>query len=464
MNREKVKTIILTMLVVISIFLTQKIWFISPITMMQSEASNLGVSQEKILEERKELLKPNRFTINLGGYYVNPAYNDDIWLHTKALLEDYFVGEPEITPSSIENYEEQKGLKSIEVHFGDNIPSVLVSSIFDSLDNRVVKNIKEVQSILIPAVSNGDIYILSDGAVFKITQGNNNIEILNAIFQYIESQSYNRFYPLFADIGSPVLMPLSFNNVLPPLHVESDIDITQDSIVVEHAKTFFDRNFDFIKTIKETSGSTVFIYGYGEKSVRVNNKGRVEYSEDVGTTTNTNIIRSLDVAIDFVLKHSEFPEDTYLKEIKPIEKNKGYYFGFGYKLNDRPLYFLDNSTNPIELEVYGDRVRNYKSLIRNSVDTVDVEGTKQMMLPHKIIDNSFEMIKNDYLSSQGQGYEESVDEVLLNEIRSVNLVYLDPVDRVSNQVVAPAWEIIISGNAYFFNAYDGQLVYKTVTN
>ena len=464
MKREKVKTIILVVLVTMCIFLTQKIWFISPFTMLQSEASNLGVNQEQVLEIRNDVLRPIKFNINLGGYHVNPGYTDDIWHLSKDFLESYFLGEPEVLPTTIDKYNELKNLKSIEIHFGKNIPSVLISSVFGAIDNRVVRNVKEIEQILIPAAANGDIYILNGTSVFKASHNNYNSRTLNQLFQYIEGRSYNRFYPLFLDIGNPVLMPLSFTNSLPKMYVDSEINIADDSIVVEHAKTFFDRNFDFIKTIKETSGSTVFIYGYGEKSVRINNRGRIEYSEDVGTPSSTNVINALDSAINFVLNHGTFPEDTYLKEIRPIEKNRGYYFGFSYKVNDRPIHFVDsNSTNTIEVEVYGDKIKNYKSFIRNPVDLPNVEVTNQMLLPHKIIDDNYEMLKEDYLNSF-TNQDVAIDEMILNEIMSVELVYLDTLDQVTNQLIIPCWRVIVKDSVYYFDAYDGTLRYKTVVN
>lgn len=462
MNRDKVKTIVLALLVVMSIYLTQKIWFISPLTMLQSEASNIGINQEKIFDIRKDVLRPIKFNINLGGYYVNPAFSDDIWQFSKDVLSDYFTEKPDIHSTTIDKYEEQRRLKNIEIHFGDNIPSVLISSVFGNLDNEIVRNIKEIQTILLPATANGDIYILSANSVYRVNKNDYDSSLASELFQYIEEQNYNRYYPLFADVDNDVLMPLSFNDTLPELEVDSHINVSEDSIVVEHAKSYFDRNFDFIKTIRETSGSVVFIYGYGEKSVRINNRGRLEYTEDVRNSLNTNIISSLDIAIDFVLNHSEFPEDVLLKEIQPIESNKGYYFGFSYNVNDRPLHFTDNNSHPIEVEVYGDKVRNYRSFIRNINDGSEIEPSDEMILPHKIIDDNFELIKEDFKRDLQD--EDYTDGSLLNEIHSVELVYLDNLENITDQIIIPCWKITVRDIVYYFNAYDGNLVYKVNTN
>lgn len=464
MDREKVKTIILTVLVVLSIFLTQKIWLVSSISGMQTEAINTEINQKKILEIRDALLKPSKISVNLGAHYVNPAYNDDIWNLSRRVVKNYFIGDPDVSPSTYEEYEQQRGVKSIEIFFGKNIPSVLISSVFGSVDNRIVRDIKEIQQILIPAVGSANVYILSNAdTVYKATLEDSQGELIDEVFQYIEKQSYNRFYSLFSDLGNPVLMPLSFNNTLPQIFIESKIDVTNDEAVVEHAKTFFDRNFDFIKTIKETSGSVLFIYGYGEKSVRINNRGRLEYSEDVGNTASTNVISALDVAIDFVLKHGEFPEGTYIKEINSVEKNKGYSFGFAYRINDRPLHFTDhNIVNPIEIEVYGEKVKNYKSFIRKEMELPYVEINKTMLLPHNIIDNNFQMLKEDYFYNLES--ESNEDDMLLKDIKSVNLVYLDNLEITRMQLITPSWEIILKDKAYYFDAYDGELIYKTLTN
>lgn len=471
MNREQIKTLILTLLIIMSIVFTQKIWFYSPLKILQSEASFKERQASTILETRGQLVIPEQAIVSFGNnnYTIISSNMEGIWRETRDVLSQYFNGEPEVTPSTYEKYRENSRLKSIELQFGKNIPSVLVSSVLDTVDNKVVSSIKEIRSILIPTLNRGIIYIVGkDNNIYEIKLDDyaENRQLM-AYIDNLQTTNYVRYYPLFADVGNYTVMPLNYEKSTPKVFVESEIKVDDEEAVIERAKSFFNENLDFVKTIKETSGAVVFMYGYGEKGVRISNRGRLEYTEEVGSITSNNVVTALDAAIDFAIDHGGFPEDSYLKEIKQEDK-KGYYFGFGYRIEGLPVEFNNpNLVHPLEIEVYGDKVKNYRSFVREEMTLANVPASEPTQLPQKVIEDHIELLKTDYLTDMEEVQQLEDKEVLSyieKNISEAELVYYDTTENTRRQLLIPAWKIKIDKRVYYFNSYDGELLHSSLVN
>ncbi|SDL13962.1 two-component system activity regulator YycH [Natronincola ferrireducens] len=469
MNREKTKTLILAMLVIMSIIFTQKIWFYSPINLLQSKDSFKQKQLTEIIEIRNQIVAPQRAVISFGNSYYTVVYSDidKVWRKTKGILDHYFSRESEVQPTTHEKYKEISRLKSIELEFGENIPSALIASVFDTMDNKIVSNIKEINKILIPTLNRGVIYIVGEEEnIYEVRlEGYQEDKQLLTFVDQIQGSHYIKYYPLFIDVENYTVMPLSYQELTPQVFVKSEIDVNNEQAVMETAKTFFDENLDFVKTIRETSGAIVFMYGYGEKGVRINNRGRLEYSEDIGSIASTNVVAALDAAIDFVLKHGGFPEGTYLKEIRA--QNKGYYFGFGYRIEGLPIVLnTSNMTHPIEIEVYGNKVKSYRTLIRAKMEFPNAFINNSMLLPQKIIEDNISLLKSDYLldTKEKEIKEEEVLSYIERNITRAEIVYYDTLKDTEKHLILPAWKIKINKRIYYFNGYDGKLLNSSLVN
>lgn len=470
MNREKIKTLILACLVVMSIIFTQKVWFYYPMQIWPVETSVADKDLLK-LEARNELIVPERAIVNFGNnnYTIITSNIRRTWEETKGTISLYFQGEPEITSVTYEKYRENSRLKSIELEFGEGIPSILIASIFNSLDNKIVNDIKEIKNILLPITSRESIYIISkENNVYEIKlsglQEQNN---LTAHINTLQATRHIKYHPLFMDVDNYTLMPLNYGEQIPFVFVESEIDIADEAMVVEKAKTFFNENLDFVKTIKETSGALVFMYGYGEKGVRISNRGRLEYTEEIGTEFSTDAVTALDVAIDFIKKHGGFPKNAYLKRTKHENKN-GYYFAFDYRIEGLPVEFNNpNLVHPIEIEVYGNKVKYFRSFVRKNMGLPDVNSNNGVALPHKAIENNIELLISNYIIDLDVK-EEISDKNILNyiekDISKLELVYYDMIDETRRQLLIPAWKIKINKRVYYFNCYDSKLLYSKILN
>ena len=222
-----------------------------------------------------------------------------------------------------------------------------------------------------------------------------------------------------------------------------------------------------MKTIKETSGAVVYIYGYGEKSLRINNKGVLEYKEEIGRISNTDILTSLDTAVGFICENGGFPKHTYLSSIQTIEdgQNKGYRFLFGYRIGGLPIKFnTDKTKHPIEIEVYGDKIKTYYSLVREIMNMQEINSEQKILYFPNIIEKNIKHFKLQHPSNENEfGIKadegEKILQVLKN-IKEVKLVYFDTVERQRVQLLKPSWMIKVENCAYYFDGYTGKIINK----
>lgn len=470
MNRERSKTLILSVLVIMSIILIQQLWFPSPVDIFKIGTGASKDSHMTVIEGRKNVISPKTIVVSFGAgdrkknYYTILSSNiDSVWNRCKTILGDYFSEEPEIIPVGYDTYVQANISKSIELEFGDNMSAVLISSVFDSSDNKIVKNIKGIKKILIPAFNRGIIYIVGDSKddIYEIRRYNHEEDTaLVDLIDKLEDTEFIKYHPvssLFDEVNENyTIIPINYTLAAKQIFVESAVDVKDETALRERAKKFFSKNFDFVKTIKETSGAIVYIYGYGEKSVRINSEGILEYKEEIGNISSTNILASLDAAIDFVCENGGFPEGTYLKHVEAITdgQNKGYRFSFGYRIEGFPVEFNRGKTeHPLKVEVYGNKVKTYYSLVRRAMNMQGVDSEQKILYFPGIIEKNIRHLELQYSDSKGQPGGEMRDEEkilqILKDIEEVGLVYFDTLERQRIQLLRPCWMVKIKNNNKF---------------
>lgn len=475
MGREKFKTILLSVLVMISLVLTHKIWFGSPMVFLQSEARSEKEDQLLIGELREGLIAPNRIVLGFGGDRLGGGLSNNdysiltgaemrvAWQEAKGLLLDFFIMEPTVTPIEYSEYIQNFQNQFMELEFGEQIPSVLVSGVFGEYNGVIVNNIREIKKILIPVYNKGSIFIIGkDKNVFHVKLENYSDTRLKTYLDAYAEKPYVKYHSLFMNAANnPTLMPLVFQQEIPNYFVASEINVQLEQQVIDRSKTFFNENFDFVKTIKETSGAVVYLYGYGEKSVRINSKGRLEYNQEIKSISSTNALEAFDLAVEFVQQHGGFPEGSYLKEVSvDNDKQKSYYFGFGYDMGSYPIISLGNNMkHPIEVEVVGNQIKTYRRFVRQRMDLTALPSGEAVITPRNIIEMNLDMIKENYLQDQPERETELEVIEILENVGSSQLVYFDPSERILMEQLYPSWRLEIKNRIYYFDTFTGELLY-----
>jgi hypothetical protein len=492
MNKEKLKSLLLTVLVVTSIVLTQRVWFNSPLQIISSEASYLGEKEAELLQARNQVVRPERIIAGFGGGPENSHFSiltppdlERFWLELQVILKDHFLSDSTVRNLSMEEYQRIRAGRSIEMHFAKGFPTALLSTLFDQQENRIAAALSEIGSILIPARYQGSIYINDESGAFyefnlsrqELSHGLDPGELLDSI----PANSYVKYYPLFSYAGNETLLPLTHQINKPLLFVESEVDASSNEQMNQWAGQFFNENFDFVKTIQETSGTRIYMYGYGQQEVRINNRGRLEYSAETGSQTTSSVVKALDTALLFLADNDGLNSDLVLREVRLLEQDnlRGYQFGFGYNLRDVPVA-LARSQQPLEIEVFGNNVRSYRAFIRRPMSLPEVLPESGIISPHRLIEDNFNQLLQELAEERTQTTTvpvsvepaadieeantsevqepespETAGEDLLRAIREIELIYLDREETHRRQLMIPVWRITIDQRIYDFDAHEG---------
>ena len=478
MNKEKLKSLLLVFLIITSIMLTQRVWFRSPLELLQTEASYFEVSEELLAETRLAVLRPERVVLGFGGgvnnshhTHVNQKNLNPYWEAGKKILAEFFNQEATAQVISHEEYFRAFSGRNLEFYFGQGIPATLLASNFGPLDNDITRNLQVIEKILIPAREQHRIYMMDAEGVYYSLQleGDTETEDWPDIPGLLEDRapgSYVKYYPLFTYVSNDVLLPLTFEENLPRIFVESTLDTSNENRLHERVRSFFDENFDFVKIIRETTGSHIYMYGYGQQEVRVSKTGRLDYTAETGNESGTNLNRAFNTALEFMLRNDGLPEDAYLREVIPVEQNgnRGFRFGFGYCMQGYPVeQKRASSANPIEIEVFGDLVKNSHAMKRQVMGMPEVKPEGGIVSPHRLIEEHFNTLLEDLrqrrmLNQSGEELEadeEITGDELLRSIEDIVLIYLDREEINRRQLLIPVWKIRIDGEIYYFDAHEG---------
>ncbi len=476
MNKEKLKSLLLVFLIITSVMLTQRVWFRSPLELLQTEASYFEVSEALLAETREIVLRPERIVLGFGGGINNSHHThldhsnlNPYWEAGKTVLAEYFTQEADVQVVSYETYFQAFSGRNLEFYFGEGTPSTFLAALLGPMDNSVTQNLQMIQRILIPARSPEVIYMVDgDGTYYQLSLEETPLEgdwpDLVELLENNRPGTYVKYYPLFTYVGNDVLLPLSYEENLPRIFVESEVDTSNESRLHERVRTFFDENFDFVKIIRETTGSHIYMYGYGQQEVRVSKQGRLEYTAETGNESGSNLNRAFNTALEFILINGGFPEGAYLKAVTAIEENgnRGFSFSFGYCMKGFPVEQKRiASSNPIEIDVYGDLVKRYQAMTRQVMGMPEVRPEEGIISPHRLIEDHFNALLEDLrhrmaVDDEVETYEEDVEgDELLRQIEDIRLIYWDREETNRRQMLIPAWRIQIDGEVYYFDAHEG---------
>ncbi len=451
--REKIKTSILSILVIISIILTTQIWFnvsIEGIFIMPKKSQT--PSDVFITEYDKiNLLKPNRIVVNLGETGMHTILFNKVEGNTDNAFGDASVYERILdeTESVLKKYMNRDAVETIEKHtmkkldtlrnernieliFENHLDSEIVSSILD-IPQEMFQDIKLIDSVIISSVDN-KLYIndIENNSIYeyefkKFETAFPRIINLTENLQNPYGVFLNEAYP---ELYSPkVVIPISMNSYkMPILSAKKETDTQDTAGSIEHiVSKFFD--FNTVRSITDKNGTTIYTDGQG-KSVRIEKSGVIEYIKyDTEVNAGRIISKSQAVKIgtDFINQHLGFPEGTYIASIQESFQNGkhiGYNIGFKYSFLKTPIILnSDMENNPIEIKIVGDEVKSYKRFVRILESTQDL---KEIKSPTEVLNTLFRNINTQI------GIEKTT-------VQNIYLGYYEFEDDENKLMMMPVW-------------------------
>jgi regulatory protein YycH of two-component signal transduction system YycFG len=473
MNRENIKSLLLLFLVVTSFFLTQQLWIQFPYKILPYYGEEVEVRGNSILPD---IICPEKYLINFGGnytiFYSNKDYN--LWDISKEILktsfEDKEIKIQAINPTDIEN---KKYTKSIELYFAEGIPTYIFPQMLNVEEvNGLYKRINRINKIYIP-LNGGNFIVLSDNTNYLMASSSKfNMDRLMKEIQKIEKDGYTRYYSLSellkTDSQAYIAKNIKMKDLPSSIYVKNEININNEAQLESIAKGFFGRDIDYVRKIEENDGSVIYIYN-NEKVLKISSDGLLTYYNSLNNTvTERNLYKSLQTAVDFISLHIGWPDDAYIYSIEEIEVDGslGYRLTFDYRIGGKAVVINEGRiSNPIEIEVFNDEVKQYTRFIRdvdkNRLMSIDM---RPILPPDEIISmtENYYMIKENYKRQMGidnGGVDEGkLKDKIKSSINDIYIAYYDPCYKNMGQRLMSVWVIVIEDTDYIFDAYTGKRI------
>lgn len=483
MKRERLKSWLLSALVLLSIILTQQLWFSFPIDRV---LPSLRVEKENKIDKSvlSKLISPQRITINFEGnrrtVLINSKTNtsifENMWHGSWPFLRGAFLlPAAEYKVVSQEEWQAVRNRRSIEVNFFSPI-SISVLGQFVGLDKNpeIINSINNVDTILITASDNPTVMLI-DTTTRKIVSSRLP-ETKNGLGQYmnlVENNKYIKYWPYkdIVNVKDENIRDMGLLNILSPINDKERIEGTYTANIIEYnqqseflsaAQSFFKDNSN-IRNITETSGANIFIDG--NKGVRIAPNGRIEYlsynvESRMDYEASVDKYTAISIATQFLIENNLWEDRLIVSKATPYKdgKNQGYRICFDYTIDGKLLVGDEDETNStMEVEILGNYVKSYNG---QKMNFVEVNNTG-----YYAFNPVFDILaKNVNLLISGiDNKEVNNADTMMASISDISLVYYKSsqyVEAIGGYSLTPSWSLEFFGDKYLFNAITGEFMTK----
>lgn len=478
MNRERLKSIVLVSLFILSIFLTQKVFIEIPYDLTLAFGKSETIKKADYIVS--DIFSPERYLINYSKDNHTVLYSDKsypIWNESKKIIKNVFDNnKPIFEKISYDVFSEYNSVKSIMIQFPEPIQSKVFANIIDIQKKKQIYNvIASIREIYINLEETPFLIISNNDDYIKVSNINiNTITLNNTVNTIKKDENYVTYHPRqsLLDTSKEIYAPHIMNNIPYDIYVLNKTELEEELEIESLVESFFSKDINYIKNVMEKDAN---IYIFEDEKIIISESGVLEYYNNIEETVSSrDYYKSINTALNFMMQKDKLPNDLYLKSAKEIESNgdKGYRFIFGYKINEIPIitnsnvydYYDNKLTGPIEIEVYNEHVKSYKTFLR-SVQSYEKKDTAQIWGPLYHITNNAESIeiiidrfvKEKNIDSDSSNIEFYKGEIL-KSIKDIKLGYYDIANLNESQKLIAVWIIDIGESTYIFDMEDGRIL------
>jgi len=466
LNKERMKSIVLLSLVIMSFVLTTRIWFNISIEGLFVMPQNKQTLQEALTYDKESLLKPSKMVVHTEQIHTlifntdkDKEYYKFILYGAKDTMRDWLTNYESYTLSSLpkENLRQIRESRAVELIFDYQMELTNIKSLLD-IENNSWSDITNITSVII-APNESKIYIVDKDkkSIYQITSSQMPT-VLTGVITEIEKRNDHDylFLNMFNDetydlYGDYAIAPVSIAT-MPSLAVKSEIEIgtTPDPKVLD----FFDGDSSNISSVRDIDGKITYT-DREEENVTIDVQGALEYYKYNVTTNDTKSVgvkEAIDIATQYVNEHMEFTHDFYLSNVERTTQGgrTSYIISFDYKYGGIPIITeLDTGSSAIEVEILGQEVKRYKRNVR----VIEDQGKS---INIKSFSDILDIVWGNLDTKLNTTKSESI--VVLNDL------YLAYIER--NAALIPIWvvEVTVEDNEnkqnnrkFFIGAEEGEI-------
>jgi len=463
---EKIKSGLLVVLTISAILLLYFFW--GNISLDDFDLTNNEEPYQII--DSKEVITPDQIIVSMGEDSYLSASPD----HWSEMMEGFreFTAADSLIVEEItkDQYETVMQLPSVRAKFSFPISLPQLLQAYGIKENAAYDNVANVTEVGYGSVSKESLLVF-DAVVKKyyriITSAEG--EKLDRLLRVLQMENGSVYFSLGTLLGGDVdngtLIPLSLETNLRGFEFYREDYFLDKEVIGLVAQSFFGKTFDFVRKIEEGNGTVIYMYGYGEKVLIVNNEGVLEYKEETtGSGNQGDYITSLQTALNFIAGHGGFESvngiryTPYLKQVR--YSNKGYQFAFGIKLHGHKICYQDK--DPITIEVTGNQVSYFRRDLGELDEKKVLAGNEEYREAYSAINmlaQNYEYLINP------MGFKGTFEEI------AENITGIDPVYVIVNNdgdekgQAMPVWLVTFDKLEAYFDLYSTEPVgYHAVKN
>lgn len=415
--KSKIKSILIIILVLLSGFLSSKIWLNIPNNYVEKDFKNTNNEYHKYI---KKLVYPDSTIYKTKDKEVYVVDNF-LW---KTIIEEYV---PENISVKINSDKDIKVAKNSIIFKFTNIETNTIFHILNiyprklnmsSIENKLIEEIifmlndKNID-ILISLKGREENIILSGGYIKDKEHIYNNIKNIVSFKRYIGKNKYvyykENIYDIYVGNKLRVLDRLEEESLVES-YINIDIDYIDKFIKKENSKTYI----------------------YKDKILEINNNGLIYLLNsdiEIYNKRNVNMYTGLLRVIEFFRKQNYSLDNLVLKSVENKVKGRNliYIYNFTYSIDDKNILLGNkNVKNHITIEIGNNKIRKVVSYERNQI--MDMKSTDNVnIVPLE------DIINND-------------PSINLNKIESISLQYYDPCIKDIEEKLELVWVLKDSEN------------------
>ena len=316
--KEKLKTILLFILVGSSLMMTQQLWMKLPkgITgILPSQASSYTSYNIS------DMIAPNKYLITFGQNLKTMLYDANkygMWNYSRIAISSALSSRSIRTEELKNDYKpEQSGERMVTFYFPERMSTYILTKAWDvDNPNSIMDTIPNIEKISIGLGSGNPFFVFSgEGKNLKVTDSAIDFtNVVNEILRIEGLKEYDYYYSLsevFETTQDDIFIPYEIKQFLPIVYVSNDVSEMTNPEKNQLAERFLGKNIDYIRQIVESNGSTIYIYD--NKVLKFNQNGTIEYFHSLEESiSERNQYLSLVSASEFISTKALSAKGMYL--------------------------------------------------------------------------------------------------------------------------------------------------------
>lgn len=476
--REFVKSILLVVLTISALIMAEFI-FVNDKDVV--EASEISYQPSELIE----YIRPQNYIFSFGDLFIQ-VYDDEykyveVREHYEAAFNAFLTSKEkfDIAEITVSNFQEQLKRRSLRVNYPFDYKLKDLLSMYD-FNTQLETGLEDIHvtSILFLLNRTDTIYIY-DGKLdqyYRLTGAESELWITD-MFESVDRVKSNddAYITLegkynFLKTGlskynieeeNLLLTPIASNIEYPIFGTVPEIGLGESASEQQDnfAEHVFGNDLNFVKKSVYSDGSTIFMYGYGDKVFKINSDGSLEYTEK---SNNNTAKQSLDFkiglgkSIDQISRIGVPGESLYLSGYEQIENSNSFetVYLFNYTKNGIPYHTDSRTGDAIEVRFYNDQLvqvyKNSRIVLFEALDRPQTTKNFINILEKNRIAFEFDF-KEDHPDME-------IDENDIFQMALQNMKVLDVKYYLKDEELTPVWYIIIADRHYIIDLTDGWII------